>query len=80
MTETPFPVFFASIQTIPGVAIALGGITYFAPIDDDRVHVITDSAALLVTGQIPEPMATYVRGELAQKFQQSVPHLSQRGA
>jgi hypothetical protein len=48
--------------------LTLNTICYFAPIDDEKVYVITDTTALIVTGKIEEPMASYVRQDLATKL------------
>jgi hypothetical protein len=82
MTSTPFPVWYASCETLPGCAIQLGGVTYFAPIEDAYIHVVTAKDTLIITGQIPEPMASYVRNDLAAKLHDArlhEGHLSQGG-
>lgn len=71
MTCTSFPVFYANCETLPGCAIQLGGVIYFAPIDDTYIHVVTGKETLIIAGQIPEPMASYVRQDLAAKLQQT---------
>jgi hypothetical protein len=67
--EQPFPVWHASIQSISGCVVRLGGVTYFSPMDDATgIYVITDTSQLIVTGEISEPMASYVRSEIELKL------------
>jgi hypothetical protein len=71
--STAFPVWYASWDQLPGCVIALGGITYFSPIDDTHIYSVPDGSALHIASRIAEPMATYVRGEIAAKFEQAGP-------
>jgi hypothetical protein len=70
---TPFPVWYASWDQRPGCVIALGGITYFSPVQDPHVYPVPDRSAVHIAGRIAEPLATYVRGEIAAKFAQAGP-------
>jgi hypothetical protein len=65
---TAFPVWHASIQSISGVVVRLGGVTYFSPMDDPSCYVITDTAQLIVTMEIGEPIASFVRTEICSKL------------
>jgi hypothetical protein len=70
---TPFPVWYASWDQLPGCVITLGGITYFSPVEDAHIYPVPDGSALHIAGRIAEPMASYVRQEIATKFEQSGP-------
>jgi hypothetical protein len=68
--STSFPVYHASIQGVSGATIELGNVVYFSPVDDDpAIYAMPDTSLLIVKGQIPEPMATFVRAQIAGKLQ-----------
>jgi hypothetical protein len=70
---TPFPVWYGSWNHRPGCVIALGGITYFSPIRDAHIYPVPHGSALHVASRIAEPLASYVREEIAMKFEQTGP-------
>jgi hypothetical protein len=64
----PFRVFYASIQSISGCVTSLGGVVYFSPMEDANIYILTDISQLMPSGEIAEPMASYVRREIACKL------------
>jgi hypothetical protein len=66
---TAFPVWHASIQGISGCVVRLGGVTYFSPVEDPAIYVLSDLSQLIVTSELAEPIASFVRTEIEQKLQ-----------
>jgi hypothetical protein len=62
------PVYHASIQGISGCVVQLDGVTYFSPMDDICLYALTDVSQLIVTSEVVEPIASFVRSEIEQKF------------
>ena len=57
-----YALYYASIDSIPGVVLILDNVVYFAPTEDVSIYALTDTTHLLVTRQITNAaIAAYVR-------------------
>ena len=79
-SRKPIAVFHATVAGIAGCVFQLGNVVYFSPMDDPSCYVVTDTTQLLVTAEIPEPMAAYVRTDIEQKLRHGSPVSLQGGA
>ena len=61
------PLYYASIAGLTGICFTVGPTLLFAPCDAPTIHVVRDVTTLIVTAQVPDLFAHFVREVIVEK-------------
>jgi len=65
MTSTPL--YYAEIAGLPGLCFAVGPTLLFAPCEFEALHVVREGAPLVLTAEVPDLFATFLRETIVEK-------------
>ncbi len=55
------PLYYASISGLTGICFTIGASVLFAPCEGEGLHLVDNRAALVVTAQVPDLFARFLR-------------------
>jgi hypothetical protein len=61
------PLYYAEIAGLTGICFTVGPTLLFAPCESDAIHVIRDDAALVLTAEVPDLFANFLRKAIVEK-------------